>query len=86
MSFTPYFFILASEPLAPKLPKPTHQNSSLEKFFDENRNATEIDLAGRGLTDDDMTIVVYYALQEMHVSSLFCEQLVRLFSTHILMV
>ena len=67
-------FILESELLVPKLPKLTRQNSFLDKFFYENRNAAVIRLSSRDLTDDDVTIVAHYAMEQMQVSSASCEQ------------
>jgi len=40
----------------------------LEKFITEMKGVTELDLSRENLTDQDMEIVAYYALQEDEVS------------------
>ncbi len=55
--------------LEPKLPKPKHQNATLEKLIAERKDETELSLSWKKLTDEDMEIVAYYALQENRVSN-----------------
>ncbi len=50
------------------LPKPNYQNMKLEKFINEKKGVTELDLSRKNLTDQDMEIVAYYALHEDKVS------------------
>ncbi len=63
--------MLFSEPNSTqaKLPKPKHQNAQLEQLIAENKGETKLSLNTKELTDEDMKIVAYYALQENTVSN-----------------
>jgi hypothetical protein len=52
-----------------KLPKPKHQNAQLEQLIAEKKGETMLHLSFQELTDEDMVIVAYYALQENTVSN-----------------
>jgi hypothetical protein len=64
-----YLVLLFSEPKSTqaKLPKPKHKNAKLEQFIAEKKGETNLKLSCE-LTDEDMAIVAYYALQENTVS------------------
>ncbi len=48
---------------------PKYQNVKLEKIITENKANSELYLCGKNLTDQDIEIVVYYALQNNKVSN-----------------
>lgn len=51
-----------------KLLKPKHNNKALETFIVYTGNAMELNLSNKKLTDQDMEIVAYYAIQENKVN------------------
>lgn len=56
------------KPTVKKVPKPEYRNAKLEQRINKNKNQSEIQLDGQELTDQDMQIVSYYAIQENNVS------------------
>jgi hypothetical protein len=56
------------KPKRANLSKPTYQNTALEDFIAGKKGETELKLSWKNLTDKDLEIVAYYALQENKVS------------------
>jgi hypothetical protein len=52
-----------------ELSPPKYKNAKLEQKINENKNASELDLSESEITDEDMEIVGYYALQNNKVSN-----------------
>ena len=58
----------SSQPRTSKLSKPKYKNANIEKLIADNKDGCELYLTNTGLTDEDMEIVAYYAIQENKVS------------------
>ncbi|CAF4251026.1 unnamed protein product [Rotaria sp. Silwood2] len=54
---------------------PQYRNNELERMITDNKDSSELNLQSKGLTDQDMEIVAYYALRNNQVKSCFCNLL-----------
>jgi hypothetical protein len=61
----------------PKLRKPKYKNAALKNIAEKN-GETELDLNWKKLTNEDMEIVAYYALQGNKVSDVVFSVIIRL--------
>ena len=57
-----------AQPLHKLLSKPVYRNADLEREIANEKGKSELNLGYKELTDKDMEIVAYYAMQENKVS------------------